>query len=181
MIFLSTVLSIVNNISEKVQLSRLAALLKQISLWALGLILTVFVAIVSVQGSLGAVIDGVASKTAKYALGAFIPVAGKYLADAADTVLGCTLLIKNAAGLAVMIGIIAICLVPFLKIAAIVALYKLTCAAIEPIADKRITACLTDVSNSMLFILGITGAIAVMFLISITVLISAGNLSSMIR
>jgi len=45
---------------------------------------------------LGAVVDGVTSKTAKFAIGAFIPVAGKYLADAADAVIGCTLLIKNA-------------------------------------------------------------------------------------
>lgn len=181
MIFLSTILSIVNNISDRIQLSRLAGMLRQIAVWGLGFILTVFIGAVSIQGTLGAVVDGVTSKTAKFALNAFVPVAGKYLADAADTVIGCTLLIKNAAGLAVMIGIIGVCLVPLLKIVAIIALYKLTCVIVEPIAEKRITACINDVSNSMLFVLGVTAAVAIMFLITVTVMISAGNISTMIR
>lgn len=181
LIFLSTLLSIVNNISEKVQLSRLAGLIKQIGLWTLGIVMTVFIAIVTVQGTMGAMVDGVASKTAKFALGAFIPVAGKYLADAADTVLGCTLLIKNAAGLAVMIGIAGICLIPLLKIAAIAGLYKLAAAIMEPVAEKRITSVISDISGSMLLILGVTAAVAAMFLISVTAIISAGNLSGMIR
>lgn len=180
-VFLSTVLSIVNNISEKIQVSKLAAFLKQISGWALGLILTIFIAIVGIQGSMGAVVDGVASKTAKFAIGAFIPIAGKYLADAADAVIGCTLLIKNAAGIAVMLGIITICIVPLLKILAIIVLYKLTCAIVEPISEKRITNCINEVANSMIFILGIAASVVFMFLISVTAIISAGNISAMIR
>lgn len=181
MIFLSTVLSVINNISDKIQLSRLAALIKQITGWALGIILTVFIGVVSIQGSLGAVIDGVTSKTAKFAIGAFIPVVGKYLADAADTVIGCTLLIKNAAGVAAMIAIIAICIVPLLKILALVGLYKAICALAEPISDKRITGCINDISGSMVSIFGVSSAVAFMFLITITAIVSAGNLSAMIR
>jgi stage III sporulation protein AE len=114
LILISTILSLVNNISDKIQISKLASFLKQTGSVILGLILTVFIAIITIQGSVGAVVDGVSSKTAKFAIGAFIPVAGKYLADAADTVLGCTLLIKNASGIAVMIGIVSICLVHFI-------------------------------------------------------------------
>lgn len=181
MIFLSTILSIVNNISDKIQISRLSSLFKQITGWVLGTMLTVFIAVITLQGSLGAVIDGVTSKTAKFAIGTFIPVVGKTLADAADTVIGCTLLIKNAAGLAVLIGIIVICIVPLLKILALVALYKATSALVEPIAEKRITNCISDVAGSMVYIFGVSASVAFMFLISITALISAGNLSAMIR
>ncbi len=181
LIFLSTVLSIVDNISDKVQVSRLAGLLKQVSAWCLGIILTVFIAVVSVQGSLGAVVDGVTGKTAKFAIGAFIPVAGKYLADAADAVIGCALLIKNAAGVAAMVGILAICLVPLLKIFAIMALYRLTCVLIEPLSEKRITNCINSISGSLTFVIGIVASVAFMFLISITAIISAGNISAMIR
>jgi stage III sporulation protein AE len=181
LIFLSTILNIVDNISDKIQVSKLAGLLKQISGWSLGLILTLFIAILTLQGSLGAVVDGVTGKTAKYAIGAFIPVVGKYLADAADAVIGCTLLIKNAAGIAVMIGIVVICLVPLIKIFALIALYKMTCAIIEPIAEKRITNCINDIANSLTFLLGIVTSVAFMFLISITAMISASNLSAMIR
>jgi len=181
LIFLSTILSIVNNISEKIQISKLAGFIKQIAGWGLGILLTVFVAIITLQGSIGAVVDGVASKTAKFAIGAFIPVAGSYLADAADTVLGCTLLIKNAAGIAVMIGVIAICLVPILKILALIALYKMTAVLIEPISEKRITGCINDIADSLTFVLGIVASVAFMFLISITAIIGASNLSAMVR
>jgi stage III sporulation protein AE len=181
LIFLSVVLSIVDNISDKVQVSRLAQFLKQISGWALGLILTVFIGIIGIQGSLGAVVDGVTSKTAKFAIGALIPVAGKYLADAADAVIGCTLLIKNAAGVAVMIGIVAICVVPLLKIFALVLLYRITCILVEPIAEKRITNCINEMAGSLTFIFGLVAAVTFMFLLSVTVIISASNISTMIR
>jgi stage III sporulation protein AE len=181
LIFLSTILSIINNISDKIQLSRLTALIRQITGWALGAILTVFIAVVSLQGSMGAVVDGVTSKAAKFAISAFIPVVGKTLSDAADTVVGCTLLIKNAAGLAVMIGVIVICIVPLLKILALVALYKAASALLEPISEKRITSCINEIAGSMIYIFSLSASVAFMFLISVTALISAGNMSAMIR
>ncbi len=181
LIFFMTMLNIVNNISDKIQLTKLAGFMKQICTWGLGLILTIFIAIVSIQGSMGAVVDGVTSKTAKFALGTFIPVVGKYLADAADTVVGCTLVIKNASGLIAMIGILLICLAPLLKILAMVVLYKLACAFVEPISDKKITNCLNDMSSSLTYILGVTAAVAVMFLIAITIVISTTNMSAAIR
>ncbi len=80
-----------------------------------------------------------------------------------------------------MIGIIIICLAPLKKILALVVLYKLACAFVEPISDKKITNCLSDMASSLTYILGITAAVAVMFLIAITVVISTSNLSAMIR
>ncbi len=180
-ILLSTILSLVNNISDKVQISKLASFLKQIGTVILGLILTVFIAIITIQGSVGAVVDGVSSKTAKFAIGAFIPVAGKYLADAADTVLGCTLLIKNASGIAVMIGIVSICLVPIIKIFALISLYKMTAVLVEPIAENRIVKCINDVAGSLTFVLGVVACVAFMFLIAITAIIASSSISTAIR
>ena len=125
--------------------------------------------------------DGVTGKTAKFAIGALIPIAGKYLADAADAVIGCTLLIKNAAGIAAMIGIIGICIIPLIKIFAMIALYRITCILIEPIADKRISNCISEMANTLTYILGISASVAFMFLISITAIIGASNIASMIR
>jgi len=180
-ILFSTILSLVNNISDKVQISKLASLLKQAGSVVLGLTLTVFIAIITIQGSVGAVVDGVSSKTAKFAIGAFIPVAGKYLADAADTVLGCTLLIKNASGIAVMIGIVSICLVPIIKIFALISLFKITAVLVEPIAETRIVKCINDISGSLTFVLGIVACVAFMFLIAITAIIASSSISTAIR
>lgn len=181
LIILSTIISVVDNISDKVQISRMASFLKQITTWSLGILLTVFIAVVSLQGSLGAVVDGVTSKTAKFAIGIFIPVAGKYLADAADAVVGCTLLIKNAVGAAVMIGIIVMCLIPLIKMLAIIAIYRMTCVLMEPVAEGRIIKCISDIAGSITFLMGIVASVAFMFLITVTALIMAGNMSAMVR
>ncbi len=181
LVFISTILTIVNNISEKIQLTRLVNLIKQIVSWSLGIILTVFIIAVSLQGSLGAVIDGATQKAAKFAISTFIPIIGKTLSDAADTVIGCTLLIKNAAGFAAMIGILLICVLPLLKIIALVGLFKAASALLEPISESRITNCINDVAGSMLHIFALSAAVAFMFIICVTALISAGNLSAMLR
>lgn len=181
MVFLSAVLSVVDNISEKVQISKLSQFLRQATGWTLGLILTAFIAVVSAQGSMGAVVDGVTSKTTKFTINAVIPVAGKYLADAADAVIGCALLIKNAAGLAVMIGIISICILPLLKIFSLIVLFRITCILVEPISDKRITGCINEMANSMTYIFGIAAAVIFMFLLTLTAIVGAGNISAMIR
>lgn len=181
LIFLSTILSVINNISDKVHISRLADLIKKVGTVLLGIMLTIFIGIITVQGPVGAVADGVTSKTVKFAINTFIPVVGGYLSEAADTVIGCSLLIKNAAGLIVMIGIITICLIPIIKIAAVALLYKITCALVEPISEKRITNCINDIANSLIFIIGSVAAVAFMFIISITAIVAAGNMSVMIR
>lgn len=181
LIFISTILAIVNNISEKIQLTRLVNLIKQIVSWSLGIILTIFIIAVTMQGSLGAVIDGATQKAAKFAISTFIPIVGKTLSDAADTVIGCTLLIKNAAGFAVMTGILLICIVPLLKIIALVGLFKAAGALLEPISESRIINCINDVAGSMLHIFSLSAAVAFMFIICVTALISAGNLSTMLR
>ncbi|HOM03083.1 MAG TPA: stage III sporulation protein AE [Acetivibrio sp.] len=181
LIVLSTIISIVDNISDKIQISRLAGFLKNITQWTLGFILTIFVAIVSLQGALGAVVDGVTSKTAKFAISTFVPVAGKYLADAADAVIGCALLIKNAVGVAIMIGIIVICVLPLLEMLAVILLYRISCVLLEPLAEGRIIKCISAVASSMSYILGIAASVAFMFLITVTALILASNISTMIR
>lgn len=180
LIMLASIISIVNNLSDKIQLSRLSSFLKQICIWVLAFIMTAFMAVLSVQGSVGSVADGIAAKTAKTAIG-FIPVAGKYLADATDTVFACAMLIKNAAGIVVMIGILGICIMPALKILAIICIYKLTSVLVEPITDKRITESINECANAASFILGIAACVSFMFILSVTVMIGAANISLMIR
>ncbi|HOJ09111.1 MAG TPA: stage III sporulation protein AE [Clostridiales bacterium] len=180
-VFLSTALSIINNVSEKLHLERLAGLIKKIGMAFLGIILTIFIGVVTIQGPVSAVADGVVNKTIKFAIGTFIPVVGGYLSDAADMVIGCSLLIKNAAGVLVMLGVISICLIPVLKMSVIISLYKITCALTEPISEKRITNCINDVANSITLILGAVAVVAFMFVISITVIIAAGNMTAMVR
>ncbi len=179
--FVSAILAIVNNISEKIQLTRLVSLVKQIVTWSLGIILTIFIIAVSLQGTLGAVIDGATQKAAKFAISTFIPIVGKTLSDAADTVIGCTLMIKNAAGIGAMTGILLICVLPLIKMIALAGLFKAAGALLEPISESRITNCINDIAGSMIHIFALSASVAFMFIVSAAALISAGNMSAMLR
>ena len=69
-----TVLIIISKITDKVQISKLGKFLKSSVVWALGIILTIFVGIVSLEGSLTSSVDGVTAKTAKAAVSSLIPI-----------------------------------------------------------------------------------------------------------
>ena len=63
--------------------------------------LTIFLGVLSVQGTATAVADGIAVKTAKFVTGNFIPVVGRMFTEAADTVISASGLLKNTVGIGV--------------------------------------------------------------------------------
>ena len=78
-VLIITVLSIVSKVSDKIQINKLSKLLNSGVIWFLGIILTLFVATVSLEGTLSSSIDGISAKTAKAAVSTVIPVVGKIL------------------------------------------------------------------------------------------------------
>lgn len=91
----ATVLGIVSNMSDKVQLNKLSTFFKSGISWFLGFVIVIFVGILSLEGTLTSNVDGLAAKGIKAAASTFIPVVGKALADSADTVLRMCLTIKK--------------------------------------------------------------------------------------
>lgn len=98
LILVGTALSIISNFSDKVHVDRLSKFIKSAVLWILGILLTVFVCVLSIEGTLSSSVDGLTSKTAKAAITTFIPVVGKIMGDSLDTVMGCANVLKNAVG-----------------------------------------------------------------------------------
>ena len=111
-----SVLSIVSKISDKVQITKITKFFKSSITWFLGIILTIFVGVLSLEGTLSSSIDGITAKTAKAAVSSIIPVVGKILGDAVDSVLGCGVILKNALGVVGIIVIIGICVMPVVKL-----------------------------------------------------------------
>ena len=73
-ISLIAVLIVISKISNKVQIGKLAKFMKSSIVWFLGILLTVFVGVVSLEGTLTSSVDGVTAKTAKAAVSSMIPV-----------------------------------------------------------------------------------------------------------
>jgi len=86
-ITVSMVLNIASNLSDKVQIGSLAKFFKSSVTWFLGFVITIFVGLLSLEGTLTSSVDGLTIKGIKSAASTFIPVVGKALGDSVDTVL----------------------------------------------------------------------------------------------
>ena len=180
-LLIGTVLGIISNISEKVQVEKLSKFFKSGIVWFLGVVVTLFVGILSVEGTLSSSVDGVAAKTTKAAVSNFVPVVGKALGDSVDTVLGCTNILKNATGLVGIVIIIGICAMPIIKLTILSVSFQLVSALSEPIADKNIVKLLGHMGDVFKILLAIMFFIAVMLIVGITIIIKISNSGLMYR
>lgn len=167
----STALGIISQISDKIQIDKLSKFLKSSGVWALGVLITLFVGVASLESSLTNSVDGVTSKTAKAAVSGFIPVVGKILGDAVETVIGCSGILKNALGVIGVIIIIGICITPIIKLTVLMAIYYIGAAICQPIADSKIVKLLEQMGETFKVLLGILCSVSVMLIVGVTIII----------
>lgn len=180
-VLIANVLGIVSKVSSKIQIDKLSKFFNSTVVWVLGIVLTIFVGVLSVEGSLSSTVDGITAKTAKAAVTNFIPVVGKILGDAVDTVIGCSNVLKNAVGIIGVIIIICICIGPVIKLAVLMALYYLAGAICQPIADEKIVKLLEQMGDTFKMLLAILCSISVMLIVGTTLVIKITNSGLMYR
>ncbi|WP_264738519.1 stage III sporulation protein AE [Cytobacillus firmus] len=181
LLFLSALLSIVSTLSEHYKVTQLANLLRNWSIGLLGMFLTVFLGVISVQGASAAVTDGITIRTAKFITGNFIPVIGRMFTDATDTVISASVLLKNTVGIAGVAILLIIAAFPAIKILMIAFIYKFAAAILQPLGGGPIISCLDIISKSIIYVFAALAIVSLMFFLSITVIIAAGNLTMMVR
>ncbi|RDW21958.1 stage III sporulation protein AE [Oceanobacillus chungangensis] len=181
LLFISALLVIVSSLSENYKVTHLAKLFKNVGVGTLGVFLTIFLGVMSVQGATSAIQDGLAMKTAKFITGNFIPVVGRTFTDAADTILSASLLLKNAVGIVGLIIILFFALFPAIKVMAIALIYKIVAAILQPIGDGPVIKTLNTISNYILYILACLLAVSLMFLLAIVIIVIASNITLLLR
>lgn len=181
LLFLSALLYLVSTLSEQFKVTQLAQLLRNVGIGLLGAFLTIFLGVLSVQGATAAVSDGITLRTAKFVTGNFVPVLGKMFTDAADTVISASMLLKNTVGLIGAALLLIIALFPALKVLALSFIYKFAAAILQPLGGGPVIDCLDIISKCVVYIFAALAIVSVMFFLSITVIIAAGNVTMMVR
>ena len=180
-VLIIVVFSIISKISDRVQVEKISKFLKSGVVWFLGIVLTIFVGVVSLEGTLSSSVDGVTAKTAKAVVSSVIPVVGKVLGDVVDSVLGCGVVLKNAVGVVGVIVIIGICILPILKIATLSIMYSLASAVVQPVADDKTVKLLDEMSGVFKLLLAILCSLSVILIIGVTLVIKISNSGMMYR
>lgn len=178
---ISTALGIVSKVSDRIQMDKLAKFFKSSVVWILGIALTLFVGVLSLEGTLTSNVDGVTSKTAKAAVSNLIPVVGKILGDAVDSVIGCASILKSAVGIVGVIVIIGICILPIIKLTILTVTYHLAAAACQPVADEKIVSLLGQMGDTFKVLLAIMISVSVLLMIGITLVLKISNSGLMYR
>ncbi|MEK4223056.1 stage III sporulation protein AE [Bacillus sp. FSL W8-0116] len=181
LLFLSVVVSMVSLFSKEYKATQLASLLRNWSIGLLGILMAVFLGVVSVQGTATAVTDGLAVRTAKFVTGNFVPVIGRMLTETADTVISASVLLKNTVGIAGMAIILIIAAFPAVKILLIALIYKVAAAVLQPIGAGPVITCLDIMSKSILYVFAALAIVSIMFFLCITIIVTAGNITMMMR
>ncbi len=181
LLFLATLLSVVSALSDQYKVTQLANLLRNGSIALLGLFFTVFLGVISVQGASAAVTDGITLRTAKFITGNFIPVIGRMFTDATDTVLSASVLLKNTVGIVGVAILLIIVAFPALKILIVSLIYQFAAAILQPLGGGPIIKCLDIIGKSIIYVFAALSIVSLMFFLSITVIVAAGNLTIMVR
>lgn len=178
---MATALGIVSNLSDKLQIGKLSKFLKSGIVWLLGVVITVFISVLSLEGTLTSNVDGITAKGIKSATSTFIPVVGKALGESVDMVLGSTSLLKNSIGVVGMFIVIGICAVPIIKLSVLTITYNFASAICEPLADKRIVSLLEQMGGTFKVLLGIMFFVAVLLIVGLAMCIKISNSGMMYR
>ena len=170
-------LTILSNLSDDMRIGRLRSLFSQVANWTLGVSFTVFIGVTALQGMGVSAADGVTLRTAKYAVDNFVPVVGGMFADTMDTLVGCSLLIKNALGLTGLIILLSVSVTPLVQLLSGVALYRASAALLEPVGDERLVQCIHEFSEALMLLFVVSLSVCAMFILLTAQLLAVGNMT----
>lgn len=172
---------ILGGISNKLKLKKLSDFCNSLAKWMMGIASTVYVGILSLQGMMAATYDGISIRTAKYTVDAFIPIIGGMMSDTVDTVLGCSLLLKNAIGFTGLLVVASMCVLPLIRYITCILSYKLLGALIDTTADSKTADAVSGLVCGVTTMFAIVCVIASMTFITISLAVNAGNTNVMLR
>lgn len=162
------ILRVLNEMSKEEYLSKFGDFIQMLIKWILRGVLAVVLGLNIIQRMLSPAIDTV-KRSAIIRGGETIPFIGDVIGGTAEVMLGTLVLIRNGIGVAGVLVCTAICLVPVAQMTAVVILYKLAAAVIQPISEKRMVNCIGNIADGASLLLQIILTSCVLFLIVIAI------------
>ncbi len=166
-VYVYMVLSIANNAIGEPLLKNLRDFSKWFITWSLKTVMYIFTGYMSITGVVSGSTDASAIKAAKLTISGVVPVVGKIISDASDSVLSGAATIKNAAGIYGLLAVAAICIGPFIKVGIHYLLLKLTAAVCSIFDNSPAVNLLNDFSSVMGIILAMVGTSGLLIMISV--------------
>ena len=169
------VFNIVSNLSNGIKLKQFGNFFGSAFKWVMGIVLTIFSAVLSIQGIMAGSIDGVSIKTAKFTIKSSVPLIGGFLSDGVGLIMVSGGLIKNAVGVCGLILMVSTIAIPVLKIIIFSFFMKFLAGVLEPIADSRISGFIGEVSKSVSLLIALILGVAFMYFVVLGLVMCSAN------
>lgn len=154
-------------------LKRIGELIRRGVIGALTGLLLVFIGYITITGAITGTADSATVKAAKMAINRAIPVVGGILSDAAETMLVGAGVLRTSVGVVGLTAVIAICLVPFLRLFIHYLTFQIAGALAATVAEKRLSKLIEEIGTAFGLVLGMTGACALLLMISLVSAVTA--------
>lgn len=162
--------SVVEAINPSVMGINISGSLKNISKWILGLISSIFIGVISIQGIIGQAADSLGVRTIKFAASSLIPVVGGAVSDAYSTLAGSMSYIKSGVGVIGIIVIIFSVLTPVITVVSLKFVLSLTKAISTFFGQQNISNLLSGINSVLSIVLGIIACFTLIFIIATAVM-----------
>lgn len=165
---------VIGAVSPGINISGIASFLKSIVSWALGLCMTIYTGILTVQGLISNAADNVTMKTAKFVVEGTVPVIGGAVSDAMNTVISCTGLLKTAVGAYAIIVLILAFLPQLLECLIWLLAADLSLAVADILGIPNLSGILKAIREALRLLVALVLASALTMIISVSVMLLVG-------
>ena len=171
----SAAIASVGALTHSTRMAHLLKLIKTVLKWIIGLVFTVYLGMLTVQGIAAYSADSIALKSAKFALDKSVPVVGSVVSGTLSTVMSCAGMIKNAAGISAVLISCAYVLSPLLCIGGATLAFRIGAALCETVADGAIPSLLSSLADVCNYLFAAVVATGIMFMITLGLCIMVGG------
>lgn len=168
-------LSVCANMSDKINMTHLLGTINKAIKWILLFMMAIFAGVFGIYGLSGSAIDASAGKAVRFAIGSGIPLVGGIAADSIDTVIATFSATRSIIGTVGICAILVVSLVPILRTAVMMWIFRLCCALIEPFSSPKTVKLLSDTAESIMLVFAVLISVCLLFISAIGVLLIAGN------
>lgn len=167
--------SIVDSFNPSISLSGLINGMKKTVTLCLGLLMTVFTGLLSLQNITGGAVDSLTVKTGKYLVSNLVPIVGKAVSDAYSTVNGSLGILRNGIGTVGIVSIIIIVVPPVIKIMIFRMVLSISSTFADVMSCNRLKKLFSDLESVYGIVLSIVSVFLIMLLVSTVFVMKTGN------
>ena len=170
-----TAFNVMSHFSNEIKVKRFSDFFGGVIKWIFGIIIVVYGFLITTQGIIASASDGISAKVAKYAISNSVPIVGGLMKDGVDIVGAGTIMVKNALGIAGVLGIFYYILSPVIEMAIFSLLLKFAAAVTDIFAGETVPDFLAAVSKTVNYLIASVLTVGLMAFLTVLLMVFSAN------